>query len=543
MTKSLKSVVWILLLSLFLWIISPMVPVFAEPNEEEATESVQQEDSEESEAAKKEETKKAPEKNDDGLELPELNSDIILLLDRDSGKVLYSRNADKKAEPASLTKILTVLMAVEAIEGGKVSEDDTIEAFDDCLNDLDEESSSVGLVPGERLSLKDLLYCAMLPSAGEACNIIAEYLSGSIEKFVGQMNGRAAELGCSNTHFVNPHGLPAKDHYSTANDIARITKEAMAHPMFAAICATPSYTLKATNKSEERILYNSNALLCSQGIYGGNFLYDRATGVKTGHTNAAGYCLSSTAETEDVHLMCVVMGGGTSLYDDYSTNFHNFSDAIHLYNWAFENYHYYSILNKDDLVSEITLKYAPSDDATVTLHPEKDLSVLVPSNVDPEAFEKTITYYDDSPAAPVDAGQPMGEISVSYGGVEYGKATLLTTNAVELSQTQLLRAQLKNIFGRPWVLILLFLLLLLAALYIAMVVNYRKKRQRQLAKKRQQARARMDEKTRQAKEQMSRAQRGKMREYDRNGQPKDPHAEKHEYFEEFFRDEEAHRRR
>ena len=546
MTKSLKSILWVLLLCLMLWIVSPMIPSLAVTGEDSAAEETVTEDetSDSEDSEEKEEKKTEAVKNDDGLEMPELNCPILLLIDRDSGKVLYSRKADKKAEPASLTKIMTVLLAVEDIEAGKATEGEKITATKHALDGIDEESSTSGIEVGEKMSLIDLMYCAMLPSAGEACNIIAEHLEDSIEDFVDRMNDRASELGCTDTHFVNAHGMPADDHYSTASDMALITEEAMKHPLFAEIAAAPSYTLEATNRNEEREIYNSNALISSRGIYGGNFIYEKATGVKTGHTTAAGYCLSSTASNDDLNLLCIAMGGGTSIRDDNATNFHNFSDTIALYNWAFENYHHETLISSDELVSEITLKYAPSDNATVTLHPDGDVIALLPSNVDPTLFEKKVTYYDDDPAAPVDEGEAMGEITVSYAGQVYAKATLLTTEAVELSRGQYLKAALWKTLGRPWVLILFLVLLLLALLYFAAVVNYRKKRQQQLQKKRQQQRSQVQQRTRQAEQQArASAQKGKMRDYDRDGNPKDPYADKHDYFEEFFRNEEVQNRK
>lgn len=544
MTKSLKSIAWLLVLCLMLWLVSPLVPSYAAPGDETQTEETADEETSGEESEDEEAEKKAEKiKNEDGLELPELNCPILLIKDRDSGKILYSRKADKKAEPASLTKIMTVLLAVEAIEAGEVNEKEKVTVSKHCMDGIEEESSTSGIVAGEKITFIDLLYCAMLPSAGEACNVIAERLSEDIESFVEKMNDRASELGCTDTHFVNAHGMPADDHYSTASDMALITEEAMQHELFRTIAATPSYTLEATNKNEEREVYNSNALISSRGIYGGNFIYEKATGVKTGHTTAAGYCLSSTASNDDLNLLCIAMGGGTSIRDDMATNFHNFSDTIALYNWAFENYHHEVLISSEDLVSEITLKYAPADNSTVTLHPEGDVVALLPSNVDPEQFERNVTFFNDSPAAPVEEGEAMGEITVSYAGQVYAKANLLTTSAVELSRGQYLKATLWKTLGRPWVLILFLVVLLLALLYFAAVVNYRKKRQQQLQKKRQQQRTQVQQKTRQAEERArASAQRGKMREYDRDGNPKDPYADKHDYFEEFFRNEEKQNR-
>lgn len=542
MTKSLKPVLILILLCFTLWIFNPVISVMAEPSAEssESTESTTSSESDDKDAESSKKVDK--EKNEDGLEVPELTSKSILLTDLNSGKVLYSRNVDKKMEPASLTKIMTVLLAVEAIEEGSASEKDKVVASDDCLDGLDEASSSAGIVPGERLTLIDLMYCAMLASAGEACNIIAEHLSGNIKDFVSLMNDRAAELGCKGTHFVNPHGMPADNHYSTANDIYLLSKEAMSHELFAKICSTPSYEVGSTNKSDERILYNSNALLCSQGIYGGNFLYSYANGIKTGHTTAAGYCLASTAQKDDIRLMCVVMGAGTTLRDDNATDFHNFSETIALYNWVFDNYQNLTVLSAEDLISEVQIKFAPSDESSVTLHPDCNIVALVPKTLTAESFEKTVTLYEEEPSAPIEAGQALGEVSLSLNGTSYGTAKLLASSSVDLSRSQYLKAQFRKAFGHTWLWLLLLIILFFVLLYVFLVLRYRHIRQRQLMRKRQQEQARVAQKTRQAREQMT-PRAGKMREYDHNGTPKNPHADKHEYFEEFFRNEEAHNKK
>ena len=148
MVKSFKAVIVLLLLSFCLWFLQPVIHVWAEPASESVSESSDSEEKENGEETEEKEESVKPETNDDGLEMPTLNSKSILLLDRDSGKVLYSRNPDKKMEPASLTKIVTCLIAVEAIEAGTISEDEKVEASKHCMDGLDEESSSTGIVPG-----------------------------------------------------------------------------------------------------------------------------------------------------------------------------------------------------------------------------------------------------------------------------------------------------------------------------------------------------------------------------------------------------------
>ena len=148
-----------------------------------------------------------------------------------------------------------------------------------------------------------------------------------------------------------------------------------------------------------------------------------------------------------------------------------------------------------------------------------------------------ISLYEENPAAPVDADEAMGDITVTLNGVDYGKAKLLTTSSVDVSQSQILKAQLRKAFGHTWIWLLLLIILIFILLYAFLVINYRRKRQRQLQRKRQQAQARVQQKTQQARSQMA-PKTGKMRDYDSSGRPKDPNADKHDYFEEFFRNEE-----
>ena len=194
------------------------------------------------------------------LEQPEINSPRAVLMDAASGRVFYEKDADSQAYPASLTKVMTVLVAVEAIERGEFSLTDSVTASERCLEGMVDDGSTAGIVPGETMPLQDLLYCALLASANEACNVIAEYVSGSVEAFVEQMNALAAELGCSGTHFANTHGLPDDDHYTTARDMAVIYREAISHELFAEISGSVGYTAAATNVSGERQLSNTNSL-------------------------------------------------------------------------------------------------------------------------------------------------------------------------------------------------------------------------------------------------------------------------------------------
>ena len=488
------------------------------------------------------------EKNADGLAIPTVSAKNIVLMDLGTGKVIYSRAADTKAAPASLTKIMTVMLAVEAVEAGKVKLTDKVEAYADCRSDLEDDSSTCSIVPGETMTLKDLMYCALVASANEACNIIAEYLAGSIDAFVDEMNAEADKLGCTGTHFANANGMPADDHYTTASDLCLITKAAIAHDLFMTICTTQSYTVPATNKADARVLYNSNALISGKGIYGSGYIYDYAAGVKTGHTAAAGYCLVSTAKKNDVNLLCVVMGCGSTVKSDGSTGFGSFSDTITLYNWAFQNYKYCVIHTVNDLVAEVKVKYAPSGEDTVNLHPEKDISVLAPSTVKAEDFQTKTTMYEQEPAAPINAGQALGEMEVSLNGVSCGKTKLLAATSVDMSQSSYMKSHIRTTFSHPAVKIVFWLVILAILMYVVLVVRYRVLRQRHLREKRRAEQERMRRREKEAEEKIFASQpRARMETYDpaaRRG-PREvkptgsvTSQAQRDYFDDFFRSEE-----
>ena len=166
------------------------------------------------------------------LDAPDINAKAAVLVDLDSGKLLYGHNQDEQRAPASLTKIMTVLLTLEAVDSGRIALSDIVTAQDDCRVGMADDSSTSFIMPGDQVSVKELLYCCLLQSANEGCNILGRYIGGSIAGFVEMMNQKAAELGCVNTHFMNTNGLTAEGHYSSAYDMSLMFRECMKHPLF-----------------------------------------------------------------------------------------------------------------------------------------------------------------------------------------------------------------------------------------------------------------------------------------------------------------------
>ena len=413
------------------------------------------------------------------VEAPTLTANAALLVDMDSDVVYFSRHAEETAYPASLTKIMTVLLAVEAIERGDVSLKDEVTAQSDCLAGLDEESSTASIVPGEVMTLENYLYCAMVSSANEACNVIGSYLSGSISAFVELMNERAEQLGCTGTHYVNTHGMPDDNHYTTAMDLYRITAEAMQHELFATLCNTVTRTVPATNKHDTRELQNTNGLINSDSpVYPGYF-YDYAFGVKTGHTSAAGYCLVSTAQKDGIRLLCVVLGSDAKTRANGTTEFCSFTDTLALYNWLYGNFSRRDIVSDTELICDVPVELG-SDADSVTVRAQNSIAAVLPNSDDLAAYTRSVVIYSERDGtalrAPVAAGDVLGEITVEKDGVVYGSAPLVAAVEVELSHGAFLRSGLRAFFGHPVVIAILLVIALVIAAYIVLLVRYNRRR-------------------------------------------------------------------
>ena len=395
----------------------------------------------------------------------QVEATAAILVDVGTGTVLYEYNAHEQRYPASITKVMTALLALEAVDQGQISLDQMVTLTSDLYQDIGEGGSSADLRVGEQLSVLDLLYCVLLPSANEACNALAQVVSGSIDAFVEQMNQRAQELGMEGTHFTNTHGYHNDDHYTTAYDIYLMCQAAMEHETFRAITSSRSHDLPATEFHEARTIYDTNALI-SSWQYGSRYLYQYATGIKTGSTPEAGYCLAASATKNDRNLISVVMGCERVPGSTGSQGHTYFSETIRLFDWGFDNFSTQTMLDssKRDIPEvEVSLGKQPS----VTLMPEGEISALLPNDVSEENF--TYQYTIDSPVveAPVEAGQELGRITVSFNGQEYGILPLVATSSVERDNFLYYLDRVQRFFDN--LLVRILLVVILAVLVILIV--------------------------------------------------------------------------
>lgn len=442
---------------------------------------------------------------------PTLPAEAVLLADLDSGEILYGKNIDERRSPASLTKIMTGLLAVEALDNGQCSMTDMVTAGQDCLTGLGDDSSNSGIMPGETMSFKDLFYCAMIHSANEACNVLGTYISGSISAFVDRMNERAAELGCTDTHFLDPNGLSNDGHYTTAHDLYLITREALKHPDFMTACNTVYYETETTNMNPPRQMYNSNALITTGGYYGDGYVYDGAAGVKTGYTRAAGYCLVSTAQRNSINALAIVMGcsGQLNSGENWDGEFNNFVSSIRLYDWLFDNFSYRTILDSASFGEKVHVDLAEGD-GMFTLRPEGDVTVLLPNDVSDDAIETSVTVYEEKLVAPIAANTVLGEVTVSADGKDYGSIKLVNRNDIEMSRIEFIKMQIRSFFAQKWVIAVIIIIIAMAVVYFVLVARYRRLRRRHLRERR-----RAEEQRRIERERMRAKQRRAEKEYSR----------------------------
>ncbi|MEG2176509.1 MAG: D-alanyl-D-alanine carboxypeptidase family protein [Oscillibacter sp.] len=364
------------------------------------------------------------------VEDPQIRAKGALLVDLNTGLPVYAKGEHQELYPASLTKIMTALLVLEAVDSGKLTLDQMVTASASALEGLAADGSSAGIKVGETMSVENLLYCMLIVSANEACDILAEAVSGSVDAFVTAMNAKAKALGCENTHFVNPNGLHDSRHYTSAWDLYLITKAAMEYEEFMKICDTADVVLPATNLAPERHLYTTNYLLSSWRVVG--YRNKAAHGIKTGSTDEAGHCLVSTATKGSLHFLSVILGA-----ERVETNgvgdVQSFSETTRLFQWGFDNFSYQSVLRADEVIKEVAVSLSRKVNY-VTVHPAQDVEALLPKGLAAADLERVVTLKQDPVEAPIAQDQVLGTVTLRHDGKEFATVDLLALNSVEASK-------------------------------------------------------------------------------------------------------------
>lgn len=409
-----------------------------------------------------------------------------VLLSRETADVLYDHNAYDSAYPASMTKVMTALLTLEALDAGTVTESTLVTVSDYAAQKDFADESTANLQSGEQMSVLDLLYCLMLPSANDAAKALAEHLGGTAEAFAQMMNRRAEELGCRNTHFVNPNGLHDPDHYTCAYDIALMFREAMNYDLFNTIIATAEYTTAPTNLCAERYFFNTNGLI-SNYYYSGH-VYDKCIGGKTGFTFQAGRCLVAAAKDGDTVLISVVMGAGPITGADGSERLGQFDESTRLLEYGFLNFHSVTLSLPEEPFTQIPVTMSEDGD-TLDLIPRGSVTRVLHNDIHQSDMQTRITLTEDAVQAPVEEGQVLGHVTFSYDGQDYAQLELVAQRSMEYSQ-KLERQQARQLFMQTTgkkILLGFALLLLLPVLILVSVrfvnIRCRKRRRKKRAAK------------------------------------------------------------
>ena len=408
-----------------------------------------------------------------GVTPPELHCEAMLLVDANTGRMVYGKNEHEQMYPASLTKIMTALLVLEAVDSGQLSLDQQITATESAMEGLAADGSTAGIQAGEILTVEQLLQCMLIVSANEACNILAEQVSGSVDAFVDAMNAKAEALGCEGTHFVNATGLHDSQHYTTAWDLYLITKEAMKHEDFMRICDTARATIPATNLSEERNLYTTNYLIDTWRSLG--YIYSNSHGIKTGSTDEAGHCLVSSATEGSLSFISVALGGPRETLADGEIRTYSFFDTREMFKWAFQNFSYQTVLEETELVKEVSVALSKVDH--VSVHPASDVEVLLPNGTDPASLKRTLDL--ESPLdAPITEGQVLGTLTLSLNDEVVATVDLLASHDVEASGLLVFGRNVQNFFSSTAVKVVGIVLLVLAAALVLWKLTVGRRRYR-----------------------------------------------------------------
>ena len=398
-----------------------------------------------------------------------------ILVDANYDEVLYEKNAYDKAYPASMTKVMTALLVLEAMEEGTLTGDTMVTVSDYAARKDFPDESTANLKSGEQMSVLHLLYCLMLPSANDAAKALAEHLGGSIDGFAQMMNDRARELGCKNTHYVNPHGLHNENHYTCPYDVALTFMAAMEHELFLEIIATPSYTVPPTNLKGERYFFNTNGLISN--LYYSGHVYDKCIGGKTGSTDEAGRCLVSAAQDGDKLMVSVIMGSGPMEVDG-KTRQGQFVESQRLLEYGFNNFRRLTLSRPDEPVDKVAVTLSRQADE-VMVKPRGSLTLTLPNSIHEDDIQSEITLFADSVEAPVEEGQVLGSMRLFYEDRDFGELELVAVTAVERSDLLYKKQQAELFLAEYGARILMIAgAVLVLILVLVLVLRGRKRRYR-----------------------------------------------------------------
>ncbi len=335
----------------------------------------------------------------------------LLLAETSTGKILYERDAEKRIFPASITKLMTAILVVENCEL-----DEIVTVSENAVKSVPPGYVNANLQVGEELTVEDLLYVMLIPSANDAANVLAEHVGGSIESFATMMNTRAKELGCTGTNFTNPSGLHEETHYTTAKDLLCIAREAISKSLIQKIVGTTTYTLTNTEKyTGTQRKFTSTNYMKQQNL--SKYYCDYCIGGKTGYTGEAKNCVVEFAKKDGIELTAIVMGENATVKGK------KFLDAKEMFDYAFKNYKNEVVATKNEKYESVKINNATKETAMLDALYENDVKILKEKSTqtdidkDNEEVKETVEYYNLK--APIKQGEKIGNIKYEYEGISY----------------------------------------------------------------------------------------------------------------------------
>jgi len=348
-------------------------------------------------------------------------SKAVAVYERSSDTLIYGYHLDQKIYPASMVKLMT---GIVAIENGNLS--DVVTVTRSALNSEPLWYVSAGLVRGEEITLENLLYCMMVASYNDACAMIAEFVGGTQAQFFDMMNEKAAQLGCTGTHFSNAHGLHNPETYTTARDILKILDYALENETFRLMFETVEYTVPATNLSPERKLVTTNQMMRPKGT--SKYADERVTGGKTGSTDAAGRCLTVTANAGGMELIAIVMGAQATYDTDGSLKaYGSFEEMGKLLDFIQKNYECRQLLYAGQVITQYPVANGSNH---VVVQPEAEVSCVLPKEITREEIQWKYAQSVTPLTAPIAKDQIITDIEMWYGNICLGKTGLCAINEV-----------------------------------------------------------------------------------------------------------------
>ncbi len=357
----------------------------------------------------------------DTHEEPTLFAPHAILIDIETGTILYDKNAHEKTFPASTTKVMTALIVLETLDLDEVIHVDYKPSVG---------GSSMFIQPGESFTVYELLQAFLIRSANDAGEVFAKHISGTVPEFAKLMNERAAQLGALNTNFVNPHGMPNQNHVTTAYDLAVIAREAMQHEVFRDLVMTRNVSIPATGITPQRTYENTNRMLWAKGPryqmnYKGQSVdihYDPMNGIKTGYTNASRNCFIGSASFENDDFIAVVLNA--------HWREEMYSDARALMEYGSQNFHRINLAEAGTV--ETTIPVVRGNIAEMALLSDRSLSFILPHNILSSDIQKEITLTVPELTGPVEAGTELGQIAYYHNQVLLGETRLISRDSVEI---------------------------------------------------------------------------------------------------------------